>query len=65
MRRSAFCVLFLMAVAPAVMGQGITGFTGGSLYGSYYGSLAPGDLSLIHISEPTRPELVSRMPSSA
>ena len=23
------------------------------------------DLSLIHISEPTRPELVSRMPSSA
>jgi hypothetical protein len=44
MRRSAFCVLFLMAVAPAVMGQGITGFTGGSLYGSYYGSLAPGDV---------------------
>lgn len=40
MRRTIFCVVILMAVAPAAMSQAITGFTGGAEYTSYYGSTA-------------------------
>ena len=41
----------------------VGGILGG--VGAAAGNAAPMDLSLIHISEPTRPRLVSRMPSSA
>jgi len=44
MRRMLFAVGVVFLFAPAVLGQGITGFTGGALYASYYGSLAPGDV---------------------
>jgi hypothetical protein len=36
MRRTVFCLLVLMAVAPAAMGQAVTGFTGGNQYNVYY-----------------------------
>ncbi len=37
MRRTIFCVVILMAVAPVAMGQAVTGFTGGSQFSSYCG----------------------------
>lgn len=40
MRRAVFCVLILVFVAPAAMGQAITGFSGGTEYDTYYGSVA-------------------------
>lgn len=43
MRRTIFCVVILMAVAPVAMGQAVTGFTGGSQFSSYWGS-ATGDV---------------------
>lgn len=36
MGRTVFCIVMLMAVAPAVMGQAVTGFTGGAQYNLYY-----------------------------
>jgi hypothetical protein len=44
MRRVGFIAVVVMLAAPVVFSQGITGFTGGSFYNSYYGSLAPGDV---------------------
>ena len=43
MRRTVFCLVILMAVAPVAMGQAITSFVGGTEYDSYYGS-ASGDV---------------------
>jgi len=37
MRRTVFCIVILMAFAPAVMGQAVTGFSGGSQFNAYYG----------------------------
>lgn len=38
--RAILCVVMVMACVPAAWGQAITGFSGGSEYESYYGSLA-------------------------
>lgn len=40
MRRTAFCIVILMVIAPAAMGQAITSFVGGSQFGSYYSSVS-------------------------
>jgi hypothetical protein len=44
MRRTAFCIVILMIVAPAAMGQAITGFSGGTQYDTYYGGVVAGDV---------------------
>lgn len=38
--RVVLCVVMVLACVPAAWGQAITGFTGGSEYDSYYGSVA-------------------------